>query len=266
MLTLSILVPFGSVPVRHTLQKTFGNAGDSARLFCLLLIVACAATSLALRPCECWAADEDTRPKLDAQPDLWKDKCIIQRRGWVLDARDPSNLITEGFWLLSHSAIGRVVRVDAIARTCEVQFDNRDGWQRIELQVKRREKIRMNVDNYGNAFMERWVEEGLAVDPGDHGKIVSEDVGVLVRFPLSVVGLKPPQKGDVVLRGPDWSPRSRVDGCRGRDQETPCTGVVLDDINHEFYVRVQWRKSGLVEWHRFDCRRYYDVMVLLPGP
>jgi hypothetical protein len=217
-----------------------------------------------LGPPTCRGAEEDTRPQLDANPDLWKEKWVMQRRGWVLDAHDASNLITNGFWLLSHSAIGHVVQVDAPARTCIVKFDNRDGWQRIELQTKRREKTRMNVDSYGNMFMERWVEEGLAVDPGDHGKIISEDTDILVRFPLSVIGLKPPRKGDVVMRGPDWSPRSRVDGCRGREQERPCTGIVLDDLDHEFYVRVQWRISGLIESHRFDCRRYYDVMICVP--
>jgi hypothetical protein len=209
----------------------------------------------------CEGGDDQTGPALDADPGEWDGMWVIQRRGWVLDSKDADNLITEGFWVLSKSAIGEVSGVNVEERTCEVRFENRDGWRRIELQTKKRLKTRMNVDDYGNVFIERWVEEGLAVNPGDHGKIVSEDVGIVVRFPLSVIGLKPPQKGDKVVRGPDWSQRRRVDGCKGVEGEKPCTGIVVEELNHEFYLRVKWSKSGLVESHRFDCRRYYDVVV-----
>lgn len=201
---------------------------------------------------------------MDQNPNLWLKKVVVQRRGWVLDAKDADNLIKDGYYVLDKSARGNVVSVNPATSTCDVRFTDLTGWRRIELSVKRRLKTVRNYDDYGNVFIEQWIEEGLRVVPADHGKLLNDanaEGGALVRFPLKTLGMPPPSVGETVVRGPDWPANRRVDGCNDGESMDPCTGTVVSDIDGDFYLLVKWHKTGLKEKHRFDCRRYYDVLL-----
>ena len=199
---------------------------------------------------------------LDQDPSLWVGKLIVQRRGWVLDKDGPDNLIKEGYWELHSDAKGEVVSVSDDG-FCTVHFDDKTGWERHELQVKSRTYVKAYYDYYGNVFLEKWTKEGMSVNPDDHGRIVDEQDGITVRFRLLLVGMSNPRVGAKVVRGPDWPKRRFVDGCLD-ENDGPCIGEVVEPVGKDFYIRVKWEKTGLIEAHRFDCRRRYDVMEYKP--
>lgn len=212
------------------------------------------------------AADEaaDDVPASQREPEaFWRDKLVVQTRGWVLAQGDDDHIIRKEFWRLGPSAIGRVtaLRADGMAI---VEFENDTGWERqgFEEREVRTQRWDAEVDQYGRPVavrMRESIKEGVQVEPGDHGHLL--EVGEngkrrVVRFPLNCLGLAPPTSGARVVPGPDMHSHEKL-GLKGD------VGTVVGIRDADHYIRVRWESTGREKVHRFDCRRHYDVV---PAP
>jgi hypothetical protein len=82
---------------------------------------------------------------------------------------------------------------------------------------------------------------------------------IQVRFPMSVISLRPPRVGDLVKRGPDWN-KGHADGGDGM------TGrIILRAVNDKSirtsdgYVTVLWDATKRTGRYRWDVRRQFDI-------
>lgn len=82
---------------------------------------------------------------------------------------------------------------------------------------------------------------------------------IRVQFPLDCINLRPPKKGEVVTRGPDWN-KGVADGGRsgmtGRLEPWPGDGRLRNDAG---YVRVKWDVTERLTLCRWHVRGLYDV-------
>lgn len=196
-------------------------------------------------------------------PGFWPGRLVVQTRGWVLAQGDEDHIIRKEYWQLGPAAVGRVTSVRADG-TAVVEFEDGTGWDRrgFEEREVRTQRWDAEVDHYGRpiaARMSERVREGIQVEPGDHGHLLEIDADGkrrTVRFPLACLGLAPPPPGARVVPGPDMEPLEarRLSRAQG-------TVVEARDVDH--YIRVRWDDTGREKIHRFDCRRYYDVV---PAP
>jgi hypothetical protein len=206
----------------------------------------------------------DDLPGICRHPERLVGAKVVQKRGWVRDAEDNGDLVRNGYWILDDvSAVGIVEKVHGDGK-CDVEFRDDTGWQRVDLQVKEVRKTLIYYDRYGDKLdVESWTEEGMMVHPHDHGLIVDQKGSWRkVRFPLNCLALAPLQKGDKVVRGPDWN-YGFDDGITPDAETIPdpnLFGVVTDTSDEDNYVKVKWDNTGIERRCRYDCRRRYDVV------
>ena len=212
----------------------------------------------------------DEGPAID-RPDFWKkDRSVIQAFGNVFAFHDKADIATQYYWTLDDSAIGKVIEVIPGGRGTLVraEFPDETGWERVSVPPPKTEiKWNFDYDNYGrpeSATATVVRTEGIMVAPREWGRIIDEaGQRRVVEFPAEIVGLRRPQLGDRVLRGPDWRAGYADGGENPVGPASPdCYGEVLEELGMDRYVKVRWDKTGREGFYRFDKRRYYDVEVV----
>lgn len=230
-------------------------------------ITHCVFVSTTLGICSPWwvyCEEKQSAPALYRHPERLIGASVVQKRGWVRDAEDVGDLLRKGYWELDDKSAVGVVNGFRPDGTLDVEFRDSTGWSRVDFQVQKVERTKVSVDRYGQELnVEKWTEEGVKVDPADHGLIIQEDgERRIVRFPINCLALAPLQKGDKVIRGPDWN-RGFTDGGdtpEGDAIVSPALfGLVIEEADADNYVLIEWDSTGIREKCRYDCRRRYDV-------
>jgi hypothetical protein len=204
-------------------------------------------------------------PAVFSRPERLIGVHVVQKRGWVRDAEDHGDVIRKGYWTLDDvSAVGTVQAFHADG-TVDVAFADETGWSRVDFTVTKVSRTAVTYDKYGDRLnLVSWTEEGVKIDPRDHGVIIAEDGNRrIVRFPLNCLALAPLKVGDRVVRGPDWN-RGFSDGGDFPQGDNGSVGdlwgEVIKEADADHYVKVKWSKTGIRESCRFDCRRKYDIV------
>lgn len=82
---------------------------------------------------------------------------------------------------------------------------------------------------------------------------------IRVRFPISVISLRPPRLGDVVRRGPDWN-KGFADGGEGMTGRIILRSSADAELRtKDGYVTVEWDATKRTGRYRWDVRRKFDV-------
>lgn len=218
---------------------------------------------------------EAERPRALTDPAFWTSRQVIQTRGWVLDHGDNDGIIRKRYWVLGPAAIGIVEKVLPSGEAVCVFPNYKVGWDErgINEQDRRRTEQKIEFDQYNKELRidtYSYSLQGIPVERSDHGVIEDDEEErkfLRVRFPINCIGLTRPRIGAKVVRGPDWN-AGRIDGGATATGElidatkTALWGTVISERDKDGYVKVEWNETGRNGKHRFDCRRYYDIVVL----
>jgi hypothetical protein len=170
------------------------------------------------------------------------------------------------YWRLSEAAIGKVVEYDLNLKTAIVEFASNDGWTQVKLQKDKKYYYYVNPYSGEITVLTAASNNKVKLFPERNGLLLNGEskdgalaLPIRVQFPLICISLRPPKKGEVVERGPDWN-KGNADGGRagmtGRLQPWPGDGKLRNEAG---YVLVKWDATERVVACRWHVRGLYDV-------
>lgn len=228
-----------------------------------------------------WAAMAGANPADDGPASMrdvefWRGRAVVQVFGHVFTLEDKANVATEFYWVLDESAVGKVTEcIDG--NVVRVEFSDSTGWGKTAVpppETEIKTTFTYGYDDYGKRVQSVdsviVKKEGLRIPPRKWGRVIEDDgVRRVVEFPMELLGLKRPRRGDRVVRGPDWRAGHADGGSRPVGSLSPsdenCWGEVMEEYDADGYVKVRWNKTGREGFYRFDWRRYYDIEVPPPA-
>ncbi len=201
---------------------------------------------------------------------FWLEKNVIQVRGIVVE--DPDFIVRDRYWVLNDVCVGVVVAVDDTLNpcVCSVRFSGQENWQQkgFEKQVEGTVETKIVHDGYETHVLQTFVRNnGVQVEPSICGLIQasSQEQGVVVRFPVSLLSLERPRMGDEVIRAADWrlgyaDGGGKPVGLLDKREELECLGTIVGNRTEDGVMRVRWAKTERISLVRFDQMGFFDVM------